>query len=275
MTLGPPAILANRIISELGIDGPEELDIDVIAKFCGATIRYRPLDGCAGRVLGRVQSGRAVITVDNRAAFGRQRFTAAHELGHWLYDRGAVMSSCADEVIARPWKTPGRENRANAFAAELLLPRFLVGQQLAEGPLSFDAVVQIRELFATSITATAIRLVELARFPAMLICNAHGKRSWFCRGGGVPERLFPSERPGRATRVARMRLEVGERQSGTVCADEWFDLPAARGHEVHEDSLVVVDRQSLTLLTWPDEGLLLGLIDEEEDGAGNTELGFA
>lgn len=109
-----------------------------------------------------------------------------------------------------------------------------------EAPVTFDFVQRVRELFRTSITATAISLVELAEFPAMLICNAQGKRLWFCRGNGVPERLFPSERPGRASRVARMRLQVGEREQGTVCADEWFDLPAARGHEVHEDSIVVM-----------------------------------
>ncbi|HEX8379945.1 MAG TPA: ImmA/IrrE family metallo-endopeptidase [Allosphingosinicella sp.] len=51
------------------------------------------------------------------------RFTLAHELAHLLYDRSMATSV---GISSGPWAPAGIEKRANAFAAMLLMPRWLV-----------------------------------------------------------------------------------------------------------------------------------------------------
>ena len=58
----------------------------------------------------------------NQYPSGR-RFTLAHELCHLLYDRGLGQ---AVALISGPWAPPEVEQRANAFAAMLLMPDELV-----------------------------------------------------------------------------------------------------------------------------------------------------
>lgn len=77
----PPA----TVLSELGVSVPSDIVIEGIAEYCGATIVYEPLDGCEARILGA--GDRAIITVNANSPRPRQRFSAGHELGHWMRDR--------------------------------------------------------------------------------------------------------------------------------------------------------------------------------------------
>ena len=58
-----------------------------------------------------------------------RRFTLAHELCHLLFDReqGRALA-----VASGPWAPRAIEQRANAFAAMLLMPASLVKRTLAE-----------------------------------------------------------------------------------------------------------------------------------------------
>lgn len=61
-------------------------------------------------------------SVYNESSQG-ERFTLAHELAHLLHDRSLAISV---GMASGPWAPRGVEKRANAFAAMLLMPRFLV-----------------------------------------------------------------------------------------------------------------------------------------------------
>lgn len=67
--------------------------------------------------------GRVYVNAD--APVARRRFTAAHELGHFLLHRGEMDGFAADtqEAIKGDYDTVNRlERQANRFAAELLMP---------------------------------------------------------------------------------------------------------------------------------------------------------
>lgn len=249
------------VLDELGITEPEEIILEAIAYHCGAVIMRQPLSGCEGRLLGN--GDRAIITVNASSSDARQRFSAAHELGHWVRHRGRLAHYCTAEMIA--WGRPQKnaEAEANRFAADLLMPDYMFRPRAAQRPIVFDTVRELARTFRTSLTSTAIRLVERGSFPAMALCCSAKSREWFVRGEDVPERLFPVRQPGKYTIAHRLLSGgIGTIGAEAVCAAEWFDHEDAYRYSVVEDSVEIRPGLVLTLLWWKDESQLLA-IDED------------
>lgn len=245
------------LLDELGIEQPEEIDIEAIAQHCRATVLYEPLTHCEARIIGH--GDRAIITVNSASRRSRQRFSAAHELGHWLCDRGRVAFACTETMLTTEWHHENPETRANRFAADLLLPEKLFGPDGRNQEMTFATVRKLADRYGTSLTATAIRLVELGSFPAMLICNERGSRrwKWFSRGPDVPDNLWPADEPG-AESVAYdlLRGGDGEESATDVSAGAWFDDESADRYVISEDSIRSGDFV-LSLLWWRDEHQLI------------------
>ena len=77
---------AERILRELGITEPCEIDLEAIAWHLGARIKRCNLGGCEARIIGH--RDRAIIRVDRSSHHRRQRYSIGHELGHWHHHRG-------------------------------------------------------------------------------------------------------------------------------------------------------------------------------------------
>jgi hypothetical protein len=65
---------AERLLKELGITEPEEIDLEAIAFHVGARVRYRKLDGCEARIIGRGDA--AVITIGKDSSDRRKEIFA-------------------------------------------------------------------------------------------------------------------------------------------------------------------------------------------------------
>jgi len=52
---------AERLLQELGITEPKEIDLEATAFHLGARVRYRRLEGCEARIIGRNDA--AIITI--------------------------------------------------------------------------------------------------------------------------------------------------------------------------------------------------------------------
>jgi hypothetical protein len=249
------------VLDELGVGAPSDIMIEGIAEYCGATIVYEPLDGCEARILG--SGDRAIITVNANSPRPRQRFSAGHELGHWMRDRGKLAFSCTDNNLVRDWGDDSPERRANRYAADLLLPRRLFEEAARGLPPTFESVRRLAVTFETSLTATAIRLAELGDAPAMIVCNDMQGRRWFYRTSLVP--LWPLSKPGPNSEAARL-LAGGFTRSGgpaTVDADEWIDHAGASKYTLIEDS-TRAGNVVLSLLWWKDERQILDLDDDDQ-----------
>jgi Zn-dependent peptidase ImmA (M78 family) len=252
----------NDLLTELGITEPEELEIEVIAQHCEATVVYKPLKGCAARSTGNAD--RAIITIDSQARRERQRFSAAHELGHWMFDRGQVSHlSCEEAVFIQQWSIFNPETRANRYASDLLLPVSMFKPRAGTyRVMDFNTVKALCAIFGTSLTATAIRLVEHGPLPSMLVCSLGNTIVWFVRGGDT-KRLWPQS-PSRDTYAYDILHDGTEEGSGDVQADAWFDHPIADRYTVHEHSLRGFAGHVLSLLWWKRETMLIA-VDEYED----------
>jgi Zn-dependent peptidase ImmA (M78 family) len=114
---------------------------------------------------------RVIIGVNSRNAPKRQRFTIAHELGHWLLHKGkplivdqSVMINKRDDVSSQA--TDLEEIEANQFAAELLMPqRFIAdaaSHHLETGIASREELIAaLARDFDVSNDAMGWRLINL------------------------------------------------------------------------------------------------------------------
>lgn len=254
----------DSLLNALGMTEPSEINVETLAGYCGATVVYEPLDGCAAQLFSH--DGRAFITIDSTARRARQRFSAGHELGHWMYDRGRVALACTEGNLTRDWHEGSRERRANRYATELLLPTRMFTPRARNLPSTFESARELADAFETSLTATAVRLVELGSHLAMLVCCDQGERKWFLRSKGVPSGLWPIDRLTHNSGSVAARLLAGATRVGPrhVNADEWISHRRAHRYRVHEDSILIMPNVTLTLLWWDDEQQILDL-DEDED----------
>jgi Zn-dependent peptidase ImmA (M78 family) len=251
----------ERLLEHLGIARPEEIDIEAIAQYCGATVVYELLRTSEARLLGH--GDHAIITVNSASARPRQRFGAAHELGHWANDRGRVAFECDEATFATAWREESRERRANQYAADLLLPPSMFDPLARRTPFTFDAVRALAATFETSLTATAIRLVERGSYLGMVLCNDASGRRWFVKSQDLPNVIWPLDQPGPNT----LASELLRGQSPTtgpveVYASEWTSHENAGRYPVKEDSVRITPEHVLSLVWWEDEEQLLDLEDE-------------
>ena len=99
----------------------------------GATLMFQPMDKLLGAYLS--EEGNAGIILNSQRPLGMQRFTAAHELGHFQLKHQS--SADGENMLRRgPIPTdhyskdvPGQEREADAFASYFLLPDYLVKGQ--------------------------------------------------------------------------------------------------------------------------------------------------
>ncbi len=252
----------DAILSELGISEPAEIHIEAVAAYCGATIIYEPLDGCEAQILGH--GNRAIITVNSDSSRPRQRFSAAHELGHWMFDRGRIAFACSEDSFLQGWDAHNPERRANKYAAELLLPTRMLILRAKTQPITFETVRKLARVFETSLTATAIRLVELGEHPAMVVCSDNNGRKWFTASPIVPSALWPSRKPGRGSIAARLLAGEKGLEPQLVDSSEWVTHADSYRYCIYEDSLLFQSGIVLSLLWWKDESQLIDLDEEDE-----------
>ncbi len=135
-----------RILEELGL-GPS---IDFLDDNISGWIERRP-------------NGSYGVTVNARHAHVRQRFTAAHELGHYIYHRDLLGAGTGDTRAYRAEGTrlpngairPVHERQANSFAANLLMPVASINRLKGAGVTS---VAGLADQLGVSQDAMRIRL---------------------------------------------------------------------------------------------------------------------
>lgn len=246
---------AEQLLRSLGITQPGEIDLEAIAFDQGAEVRYCNLDGCEADILG--YRNKAIISIDQNRGDRRQRFSIAHELGHWHHHRGKKLQCRVEEY--QPKHRQSAERKANEYAASLLMPHYIL-KPLAHDykKLTFKVVEQFSTEFNTSLTATAIRLVEADIWPCMLVCHAQQGRKWFTQAPMFHSRWFPQEQldsESSAFDVVFGQSE-GDRFPQIIGADAWFDRTEARQYEITEQTKKAGSNEVLALLTIKDERMI-------------------
>jgi hypothetical protein len=246
---------AERLLQDLGVTEPKEIDLEAIAFHLGARVRFRRLDGCEARIIGCNDT--AIITVREDSKPSRKRFSLAHEIGHWSHHRGKSLVCRVEE--SRPQDSMSPERIANMYAADLLMPNYLLIPAIRAYPkLTFKTITEVSEAFKTSLAATAIRIVEADYWPAFVINHSSRGRRWFARAPHVPSHWFP--RGELDADSFAFGILHGERPNDTIPhkigAEAWFERWEAEKYELLEQSMRTIDGEILTLLLITDQRML-------------------
>lgn len=100
----------------------EPLNIADLAHELDIVVRYEPMEGDdSGSLIFDEETKRWIMTINSLHHPHRQRFTMAHELGHF-FKHAPLSSEFRDTNFFRNAETNPMEAEANKFAAELLMP---------------------------------------------------------------------------------------------------------------------------------------------------------
>lgn len=153
--IGATRALQTRAELGVGPTAPIGCLLSVVEGRLGVPVALVALpDGIAGCCWR--QGADVVLWVNGLQAPVRRRFTLAHELGHLRCGHDGTMAVDTFETLAGR-TTDAREVQANAFAAELLLPRGAV-RGLFDRPPCLDDVVVLAARHGVSALATLFRL---------------------------------------------------------------------------------------------------------------------
>jgi Zn-dependent peptidase ImmA (M78 family) len=255
LELQPARNRALEIIRSLKIRGPEEIEIKEIAVHRGAFVQFKPLSGYLGRRI------KKTITIDSKIRnLGRERFTLAHELGHYELhnDPGRF---CENDDLYKYHNQKPQERESNTFASEILMPAPLFKPYFDEEELTWELIDGISTTFRTSLTATARRVAELSLDCCVLVVSEQGERSWSRGSSSFYEKGFQLREQLHGNSYANELLEKCEDQkSGECAASAWLQgLSTDEEFPVFEDSLALRSHnQILTLLS-------LRLDDDEDE----------
>ncbi|MFN8188055.1 MAG: XRE family transcriptional regulator [Gaiellales bacterium] len=139
---------------DLGDDPLPDL-FGVIEDQAGLPILLEPLGSGLDGLLVRTEEF-ALALVDSSGTFGRQRFTAAHELCHFLAGDGELL--VIDEDVFAGGSTS--EMRANAFAAHFLMPRDGIERYLRNRAVDANVLAELQFVFGVSLDSLLWHLLN-------------------------------------------------------------------------------------------------------------------
>lgn len=161
--------ILQTVDSLLGTNIPLPVPIDDIIKQQGINLLpYDMNDGISGILL--IEHDNITIGYAKSESQERQRFTKAHELGHFMLHRDgelfvdknfkAMMFRPSTNMPSDKWQ----EWEANEFAANILMPTAILQEEIEKLEIDYEDDAWIKELakkFEVSQMAMSIRLSKL------------------------------------------------------------------------------------------------------------------
>jgi hypothetical protein len=142
---------------------------------------------------------------------------------------GAEVIRCKPHDIENWTPTVNRDERdANTFAAEVLMPAAVV-QPLIRTTPDFTQVESIAKLCGTSLTASAVRLVELSTYQVAVAWSENGRTLWYRTSRELRRPIRVGTVDERSLAAACFRDGTTIEQRGvSLCASAWCYEEALR-----------------------------------------------
>jgi Zn-dependent peptidase ImmA (M78 family) len=246
-------VRAGVILRDLKIKEPADISIEDIAWTRGAIVIEDGLRGSDARLIYTPGLRPAIIRVNAMIPHrGRRRFAIAHELGHMeLKHNPGAPTECGEKQFAQWYKSQNdQELEANLFAAELLMPEKMFRGKLERTLPSFELIDQLADHFQTTLTATAIRYIDLCEEPCAIVFSTDGKVVWTRRSPEFRGWISPKRKLS-ANSTAADFFETGQLSSAIniVRRDAWIES-ASESQTIKEQSRPLRSYNSVITLLW-------------------------
>lgn len=248
MAIVNPAQRAESLIGELCISSAGDIDVEAIAFDSGIEVIYESLHGCEATLVGF--GSKAIATVSPSSSRGRERFSVAHEIGHWHLHRGKSFRCRVDDIVQNYSADIRLEKEADDFASHLLMPTAIFQPAIkATNRPGLNDLAEIANTFEVSLQAVSIRLATLDTLPVIVACYTKAGLKWTLRASHVPKRWWLRKQLDDDS-FAYDVLHAGKScdRLGKQPAETWFENDDADQYEVLEQSMPSMDGQVLVLL---------------------------
>ena len=222
--------LAEFICNEYcpsGIVSPE-----LIAKYSNISYNYGEYGNCFDGVLEH-DAGRFHIYLNKQVILypdnTRLRFSFAHELGHYFIDehRNALKKGKSlHKSYHRLLPKNIIEYEADCFASNLLMPPCRFTQFIQRRKFDFSVIESLSKEFATSLSATLFKFVDIGNYPIMVIYSQSNKIKYHWCSDDFPYKYIKKDFTGKVPplTVAGDFFNHGMKCEDTEIVDacEWF-----------------------------------------------------
>ncbi len=181
--------IINELIYEYNLNIEEAIDIEDLIRKMNIRLVIADLpEGILGAC--KVEGLKRLIVVSSKVYNEEQkRFTLAHELGHILIHRGTHYFSKED--VTTIYTNKQKEDEADRFAVELLLPSKTIRTIIRENDVDFELIKQVAQRYKMSLIATSIRITEVTNENIIIIYHRNNIIKWWHKSNGE---IFFNER---------------------------------------------------------------------------------
>ncbi len=225
--------------------------------------------------------GTGIFYATDIGSKGFQRFTVAHELGHYFLEgHPEEIQKTGPMHVSRAGFTQGDssiEIEADHFASGLLMPTSLVRQTLDHAQVGLVGIERLATEAECSLTASAIRSAECSPYPVAVVVSRGDRISYGFLSDGFKQlkpRAFPRKGdplPDTATREFNSddsNVELRRRRTSETTLAEWFDgSPSVR----LDEEVVGLGKYGFTLSVFSSEELPLDPEEEVDEEAALIE----
>ncbi len=247
-----PEDFARALRSRFNLSGA--VDLHDLASKIRLNLREVEAEGFEGALVRRANRPEGMVAVkrDIREN-GRKRFCIAHEIGHYLLPgHGTNESICLKEDIESFREgIPEQEAAANRFATELLLPSSEIIPVVKKESATIALAKAVSEQYQTSLTAAALKCVELAtKEVCAAVMSTDGIIRWCRLNDQFTEYVRVGQRLSEESFAHILSREVREKD-GMVSATAWINkYGSSSDAKIWEDSIFLPYYNSvLTIIT--------------------------
>ena len=249
--ISDPEEFARALVARFALSTPT--DLDELAAKLDLQIKEVDSHGFEGALVRINQRrGGGIAVRKNIRELGRKRFTIAHEIGHYILPGHGEYHCKSDHIESWRQGLPSQEEAANRFASELLLPALAIYRVVQKNSLTLSTVQALSEQFHTSLTATALKCVEVTEESCAVVMSKNRVIEWVRSTDSFRLYLPKGGRLDEDTHAMRLANNPGERcKDGFVSASAWIGAHhPSSSMRIWEDSIALPYYDSvLTILT--------------------------
>lgn len=170
------------------------------------------------------------LTRGNTKGSPRERFTLAHELGHYFIDnhrlglKEGILSPHGSQ--ANPSKLDKIEREADFFASCLLMPQYLFHKFTYKKKFSPEILNEIKTYFNVSFTAAALRYKDIGNNEISIIYAVDRKIKWRFSSARFPYKYLVEKHPlipDNTLMDLCFKREVPSHTTKEIWCIEWFN----------------------------------------------------